>query len=108
MRLIISREAPTREAISLWVSGSRMDELAVLLLGELQQQARDAAVDVHQREAAHVVGQIAHPVGELPHHVQGEAGIALDDRGQLGAADEARSGIPRSPSPRPSAARRPW
>lgn len=42
------------------------DQPAVLLDGELEQHARDAAVYVEQREAFYVLGQCTGPVDQLP------------------------------------------
>ena len=104
MRLIISREAPTREAMSRCVSGSSMHQAPVALLGELEQQARHAAVDVHQREASHVLGEVAHPARELAHYVQREARLPLDQRKELAPLDDRAAALLHRHAPKPSAA----
>ena len=78
MRLTMSREAPTRSAISCCVSFSGISSLPSLFHRHVEQQARDAPVDVEQRQVLHAVGGEARAVDDLRDHVEREIGVAAD------------------------------
>ena len=88
MRLIISREAPTRAAMSFCVRLLGDHQLAVLLDRELEQDARHAPVDVEHREAAHVLVQAARDVDQVLDELQRDLGVAQQEGPEVGARQD--------------------
>ena len=77
MRLTMSREAPTRSAISCCVSLSGICELAVAVsTAMLSSSARHAPVHVEQRQVLHAVGGEPRAVDDLGDHVEREVRVA--------------------------------
>src|SRR5690606_20185358 len=62
----------------------------VLLPGQLHEQAGDAAVDIHQREALHAAGQCHDPPDQGLDEVECQVGAGLDEALEIGALHHAQ------------------
>ena len=75
MRLTISREPPMRAAISLCVSRSAITRSPFALHRVILDEAHEAAVDVLQREVAHLGRERAHLRDHLLEQVAAKPGV---------------------------------